>query len=1100
MRLADFPLLLPEIFDVTVEPLTVANWNTNSEVQLWFDGSMFWLAQDGAPVAVMPQSPGLTDRLGRKELLWLLRSVRGHTAHLQCAEPADAMQLDTPLEICVDERIAEQLHRAQNIDRFDVAAAIRWCQSAFLIEGRPQRLAAVRFDSATPGEWQIAGNMWRADLYRNSDGKVMIKRIARSAHEPDSWTLVAGSIGFTDMSVATQLMSESQQAMLRQAVKTNGDYVELWKKYSDREWQRSLRQAGSLGVLQYKKSEEASDEGGVYRFFVDHEELAKFESAWHHLEGDGSLALEAHGSRPDWHSTQYQNLTGTDNNRRFRGRPRFLPGAVLIEADRSAPPEEGFLYLSLTGDRTVQERRQKALHSISTQARSLKLRYILQGVNVPAARTARYEPMTPSARACFKHGRATESQEAAIRTALETPDIALIIGPPGTGKTQVIAALSRRLAEIGGEGGAQHQVLITSFQHDAVENALDRTRVFDLPPVKVGASRKGEGADPVARWCAQKYDVLGEMLDQREALEPHVGLLNSLHLKLATLRHAQLDPGERASLLRDAAQLLQDLANTHRIRLPRALQDSWQDYLAQVPLATASPPLHTGRLRAQALKRVRALRITSEGFADDGAERAAAANVALLACGAAVAAQDFSALLELEGKQALDQAEAEQAALLRERLVDLFRRDYRPAAIRHRLDAEGQRLISTIEEALADKLKSSRLGISGVLARYRDAFINQPVRTRETVRTYAMVVGATCQQSASVEMASLKTLGGIDDAGIVFNTVIIDEAARANPLDLFIPMSMAGRRVILVGDHRQLPHLLEPEVEDELAEVHDLDGAQRKAFKESLFERLWRQLKERSDQDSFPRVVMLDTQFRMHPILGKLVSEQFYEKEGLPKLKPGRDESAFLDTIPGYEGKVCGWLDVPLRRGQEDRRGSSRIRIAEAQRVAAEVKRLLDAGGPDLSIGVITFYSAQRDVIFEELAQLGVTERDAETRAWQVSAPWNGVTTSGDEKLRIGTVDAFQGKEFDVVILSVVRANARLLAGADEPAAYEKAANGKFGHLRLSNRMNVAMSRQRSLLIAVGDRAMACGIEATAAVPALAAFMTLCEGEHGVVR
>ena len=153
---------------------------------------------------------------------------------------------------------------------------------------------------------------------------------------------------------------------------------------------------------------------------------------------------------PDWHSARYQDLTGTESRRRFRGRPRFELAAVLIEADRAAPPE-GFLYLSLTGDKTVQERRQKALQNISTQPRSLRLRYILQGVGVPVSRTTRYEPLSPAARECFRHGRATASQEAAIRTALETPDIALIIGPPGTGKTQVIAALSRRLAEIGGD-------------------------------------------------------------------------------------------------------------------------------------------------------------------------------------------------------------------------------------------------------------------------------------------------------------------------------------------------------------------------------------------------------------------------------------------------------------------------------------------------------------------------------------------------------------------------------------------------------------------------------------------------------------------------
>ena len=47
----------------------------------------------------------------------------------------------------------------------------------------------------------------------------------------------------------------------------------------------------------------------------------------------------------------------------------------------------------------------------------------------------------------------------------------------------------------------------------------------------------------------------------------------------------------------------------------------------------------------------------------------------------------------------------------------------------------------------------------------------------------------------------------------VFRTVIVDEAARSNPLDILIPMALAERRIILVGDHRQLPHILEPDIE-----------------------------------------------------------------------------------------------------------------------------------------------------------------------------------------------------------------------------------------------------------------------------------------------
>lgn len=1106
MRVADFPLLNSQVFVVSLEHSgsSTPNWQLNAETKLWSDSGTCWLSQGETPVEVRPQSAGIEIRLERKELPWVLRSSRGGNLCLQCAEPADWVPLVTPLEICVDEKIAEQLSRAALIDRADVSLAVGWCAREFLFDGDPQRLAAVRFESASPSNWQIIGASWRAYLQMQPDGRVLLNRVSRTAQEIDSWSLVQGCIRFVDVSVATQLMGESQQAVLRQAIESNGDYVDLWKKYSEQEWQKSLRQAAALGVLQYKKREEAYQVGGAWRFYVDQTDLAAFRLAWQDLENDASVALEVGSNLPDWGASRYQDLNRADNSRRFRGWPRFERSAVVIESDRSVPPENGFLYLSLAGDRTVQERRQRALQNINTLPRSIKLRYILQGVNVPVPRPAHVEPMSRSARACFKSGKPTDKQIDAIRMALETPDVALIIGPPGTGKTQVIAALSRRLGELGGKAGLQHQVLITSFQHDAVENALERTQVFDLPPIKVGANRSGDEADPVQQWCEKKYRQLDSILEEQGAREAHVGLLRELHRDLATLRHAQLDIGERLKYLADIDKNLQKLEHDHRIRIPRMLQDEWRQYreqtLRQSPHLVCRDLAGINHGRRLALKAARAIRVTPVGFFDDGSDRATAARLAILSSGIQVSPLDLASLAELEERALLDEAEALEAAKLRDRIIDALLPDFRPPSIRHQLDAEGLRLIGAIEEALAEKIKSTRFGVSSVLTRYRDTFLHHPSRTRQTVREYATIVGATCQQSASVDMANLKALSEIGDHGIVFDTVIIDEAARANPLDLFIPISMAGRRVVLVGDHRQLPHLLEPEVEDELAETHDLSNEQRKAFAQSLFERLWNQLKDRTAKDGFPRVVMLDRQFRMHPILGDFVSKQFYEKEGLPALLPGRDASDFMSDISGYENAVCAWLDLPLSSGTEGRRGSSRIRMAEAQVIAYEVQRLLENCKPEVSIGVITFYSAQRDVIFEELSNLGISERHSETGAWQVAESCR-LTPSGEEKLRIGTVDAFQGKEFDIVLLSIVRANnKRLPLGQTSREFYEKAANSKYGHLRLSNRMNVAMSRQRSLLIAVGDKAMATGGGAEAAVPALAAFLALCEGEHGVVR
>ncbi|MEG0884033.1 MAG: hypothetical protein RSH52_22640, partial [Janthinobacterium sp.] len=90
--------------------------------------------------------------------------------------------------------------------------------------------------------------------------------------------------------------------------------------------------------------------------------------------------------------------------------------------------------------------------------------------------------------------------------------------------------------------------------------------------------------------------------------------------------------------------------------------------------------------------------------------RAAEGHALLAASDAAVAPEDVLALGAFAGMLSLDSVTADQAAALRARLVDRLLANYRPAAILHQLDAEGQRLLSAIEDALAEKLKGSRLG------------------------------------------------------------------------------------------------------------------------------------------------------------------------------------------------------------------------------------------------------------------------------------------------------------------------------------------------------------------------------------------------------
>src|SRR5262249_1248550 len=126
-------------------------------------------------------------------------------------------------------------------------------------------------------------------------------------------------------------------------------------------------------------------------------------------------------------------------------------------------------------------------------------------------------------------------------------------------------------------------------------------------------------------------------------------------------------------------------------------------------------------------------------------------------------------------------------------------------------------------------------------------------------------------------------------------------------------------------------------------------------------------------------------------------------------------------------------------------------------------------------------------VIWRELRKVGVAA-EQEDGSYQIAARHQ---TGAGERLRVGTVDAFQGMEFDVVLLSLTRSNE--LAAPDECGRRRK-----FGHLLLENRLNVAMSRQKRLIIVVGDRGMIQAHEGEGLSPLIRFDQELCGGPHGV--
>jgi hypothetical protein len=259
-----------------------------------------------------------------------------------------------------------------------------------------------------------------------------------------------------------------------------------------------------------------------------------------------------------------------------------------------------------------------------------------------------------------------------------------------------------------------------------------------------------------------------------------------------------------------------------------------------------------------------------------------------------------------------------------------------------------------------------------------------------------------------------------------YDYAILDEANRASILDSLIPL-VRGRRFILVGDHLQLQPVLS-DAEEQLRLEPAV--ARSSAIGKSLF--AW--LRERR----FPEAatVFLDEQNRMHPVIAGLISEVFYDG----RLRSGPRAPRRSADVPIFPASVT-WVDTRGLHGLREARGrgASLMNVPEARLVATIARHVMGTTSGELDVGVIAAYAEQTALLRRILRGQGPATR--------------GRGNPTPTRLEIDTVDAFEGREKDVVIVSLVRSNRRR----------------DIGFLRLMQRINVALSRARRLLIIVGD-------------------------------
>ncbi|MFB1100416.1 AAA domain-containing protein [Terribacillus sp. JSM ZJ617] len=274
----------------------------------------------------------------------------------------------------------------------------------------------------------------------------------------------------------------------------------------------------------------------------------------------------------------------------------------------------------------------------------------------------------------------------------------------------------------------------------------------------------------------------------------------------------------------------------------------------------------------------------------------------------------------------------------------------------------------------------------------------------------ASIVAATC-----VGIASRHTL-----RNLTYDWVIIDEAARATAPELILPM-LLGKKIILVGDHKQLPPIVNIVKDKGLENQIDTSKLEKSLF-EDIFE------------DSAPEArVTLTSQFRMHPVISDLVNKSFYQTYKI-KTKVSEDKRKHhLD----FE-EVVLWLDTSaLPDKKEERINNSFRNSLEVRIIKKELERINSIyfeKNIKASVAIISGYNAQKQLLLNSIE------------------PKNEIWTN--LQIQIDNIDAFQGSESDIVFYSLVRSNERF----------------DLGFLRDQRRINVALSRGKNGLYIIGDK------------------------------
>lgn len=753
---------------------------------------------------------------------------------------------------------------------------------------------------------------------------------------------------------------------------------------------------------------------------------------------------------------------------------KYIPGIGYVEcsfkedSDTFRYNQEGTIEIDIAGSTTVYKRRMEAFNDIQngTSANGA-LVYLLDGRTVNNySKKSLNDSVRLDESIIAKHftkGPPNPSQRKAIEIALKTPDFAVIQGPPGTGKTQVIKTIRALLqAQQKKEDVHDERYLLTAYQGVATQNmAKGNDEEYGLPIIAYYGN-KDSGTEDInlEKWCKDTTDhILAQNSDLAFFTKKKKNILFVMQMRDELMK--------KCSVEHAVSSLNQVIDYTNEFI------DSIKDDDSKIPIKFIQSENPIKPLVNEIERTCRSIRRRIS--AEKQPELLYYANIfpsspaEMSDCGSQVMDTVFSNFSKIDYiksiKEILDSLrevsmrEPPDYKAIQRLKIDLILTTNSLSE----LTSDERKELNELLNRVIDELKAFRFNEKQEIISDYLYSIYPGEELKGIITKYQHVVAATHQLS--------------EKAGFTkYRDVLVDEAARSCPADLMIPLAKAENRIILVGDHKQLPQFVEEnvlksiltDIDDNALFEKDSPEAIEAKYKLSMFEYMIDRAERLCKTDPLhERIVSLDTQYRMAPPIGTLVSKHFYDG----KLQNAADiesyhidKSIYNQNFATIAGKHLIWIDANKPGSSEHKSASGSIsRQCEAEIIANRILRIKNSGwNPEDKedsnrIGVITFYAKQAQIIRDELENI--------------------LEKAVANKIDVGTVDSFQGKEFGIVFLSLVRSND----------------TDSLGFIESKNRMCVALSRAKKCLVIVGDSGILKYKNADEKIPALIDFYSICK-------